>query len=56
MTNIATLDVVISRYTRNTDWSEKFRAICPQREIKIYDKENPENPYNVPITPTKKNA
>jgi hypothetical protein len=41
------INVVVSRYNRNTDFVKKLEKYdtC----IMIYDKENPLNPYNVPI-------
>ena len=39
--------VVISRYNRDVSWSERFRDVAPVH-IRVYDKCNPENPYNVP--------
>ena len=46
---VGSLEVVVSRYNRNTDWCEKFKTITPNCHIRIYDKENPSNPYNVPV-------
>jgi hypothetical protein len=43
------IDIVVSRYKKNTDWVEKFKLRYSNIDVKIYDKENPNNPYNVPI-------
>jgi hypothetical protein len=42
------MNIVISRYNRDTSWSAKFVKVCPDANIMIYDKEKPENPFNVP--------
>ena len=44
------VDVVVSRYNRPTEWTERFYQ--PHRDrvrVLIYDKETPSNPYNIPI-------
>lgn len=43
------MNIVISRYNKDTSWSEKFKNICPTCNIMVYDKENPNNKYNVPV-------
>lgn len=43
------MNIVVSRYNRDTSWTEKFKVIFPDSNIMIYDKEKPENPYNVPV-------
>lgn len=40
------IDCVVSRYKRNVDFVHKLRNI---NRCCIYDKETPENPYNVPV-------
>ena len=40
------INCVVSRFRRNTDWVYKLENIS---NFMIYDKENPENPYNVPL-------
>ena len=40
------IDCVVSRYKRNVDWVQKLKNI---NRCCIYDKETPENPYNVPV-------
>jgi hypothetical protein len=40
------INCVVSRYNRNVDWVHKFKNI---NKIYIYDKENPDNPYNIPV-------
>ena len=42
------INIVISRWKNNTDWSEKFKDIANVK-ILIYDKENPKNIYNIPV-------
>jgi hypothetical protein len=37
--------IVISRHRRNVDFKSKFNDV----EVFVYDKENPANPYNVPL-------
>jgi len=41
------IDIVVSRYNRNTDWLSKLKKY--NTNIIVYDKENPSNIYNVPI-------
>jgi len=43
------INVVVSRYKKNTDWTNSLRLEKYNTNIMIYDKENPSNPYNVPI-------
>ena len=43
------MNIVVSRYKRDTSWTEKFKEFAPDANIMVYDKENPENPYNVPV-------
>lgn len=40
------IDCVVSRYKKNTDWVYNLRNI---NKYYIYDKENPENKYNIPV-------
>ena len=40
------IDCVVSRYKKNVDWVYKLNNI---KNIFIYDKETPENPYNIPV-------
>jgi hypothetical protein len=40
------ISCVVSRYNRNVDWVYKLKNI---NKIYIYDKENPDNPYNIPV-------
>lgn len=42
------INVVISRYNRDTAWAERFHTVAPVH-IMVYDKCNPDNPYNVPV-------
>jgi len=42
------MNIVVSRYNRDTSWTEKMKKVCPHANILVYDKENPQNPYNVP--------
>ena len=44
-------DIVVSKYNRNVDWANKFREIngIEIRNILIYEKEKPENKYNIPV-------
>ena len=42
-----TLFVCVSRFHKNTDWTERFRNIVSK--VLVYDKENTDNPYNVPV-------
>jgi hypothetical protein len=41
------INIVVSRYKKNTDFVKKLKKY--NTNIMIYDKENPSNPYNVPI-------
>jgi len=41
------INIVVSRYKKNTDFTEKLEKY--NTNIMIYDKENPNNPYNVPV-------
>jgi hypothetical protein len=41
------INIVVSRYKKDTSWTEKFNKY--DTNIMIYDKENPNNEYNVPI-------
>ena len=43
------MNIVVSRYKRDTSWTEKFKEFAPEANIMVYDKETPENPYNVPV-------
>lgn len=43
------MNIVVSRYKRDTSWTEKFKQFVPDANIMVYDKETPENPYNVPV-------
>jgi hypothetical protein len=36
--------VVVARYKEDTSWTKRVKYPCL-----VYDKENPENPYNVPV-------
>jgi len=38
-------NIVVSRYKKNVDWVYKIKNV----NILVYDKETPENPYNVPV-------
>ena len=40
------MNIVVSRYNKNIDWVYRFKG---ENKIFIYDKENPENPYNIPV-------
>ena len=40
------IDVVVSRYKRNVDFVYKLPNV---NKVIIYDKENEENPYNIPV-------
>jgi len=40
------ITVVVSRYNKNVDFVNKFPSDV---KICVYDKENPKNPYNVPV-------
>jgi hypothetical protein len=42
------IEIVVSRYNNNTDWTKYYYDIHPCI-IKIYDKNNSENPYNIPV-------
>ena len=42
------INVVVSRYQRNTDFVEELTNVAPVN-IMVYDKCKPENPYNVPV-------
>jgi len=41
------INVVVSRYKKNTDWVESLKKYNTQ--IMIYDKETPTNIYNIPV-------
>ena len=43
---MTTINCVISRYNKNVDWVYRLNNI---NKIFIYDKENPGNPYNIPV-------
>ena len=43
---MTTINCVVSRYKKNVDWVYRLNNI---NKIFIYDKENPGNPYNVPV-------
>jgi len=43
------INIIVSRYQRNTDWTEKFQRSYKDVSVLVYDKENPENPHNVPV-------
>jgi len=40
------INIVVSRYKKNTEWTQKLQKY--NTNIMIYDKENPENKYNIP--------
>ncbi len=40
------INCVVSRFNKNVDWVYRFKNI---NKICIYDKENPENEYNIPV-------
>lgn len=40
------INCVVARYKKNTDWVYKLKNI---NNYYIYDKENPENKYNIPV-------
>lgn len=40
--------VVCARYNRNVDFLSRIKEVAPVNII-VYDKENPENPHNVPV-------
>jgi hypothetical protein len=40
------INCVVSRYKKNTDWCYKLKNI---NKFYIYDKETPENEYNIPV-------
>lgn len=40
------ISCVVSRYKKNVDWVYQFQHV---KDVFIYDKETPENPYNVPV-------
>jgi hypothetical protein len=40
------INCVVSRYKKNVDWIYKLKNI---NEFYVYDKENPENEYNIPV-------
>ena len=40
------INCVVSRYRRNTDWVYNLKNI---NKFYIYDKETPENEYNIPV-------
>jgi hypothetical protein len=42
-------NIVVARYTKNTDFVNKFKKLYENIDILIYDKENPDNEYNIPI-------
>ena len=42
------INVVVSRYNRNIDFVETLRDVAPVN-LMVYDKEKPENPFNVPV-------
>jgi hypothetical protein len=44
--NQGTIYACVARYDKNTDWTERLPNIS---RILVYDKENPENPYNIPV-------
>ena len=43
---MTTINCVVSRYNKNVDWVYRLNNI---NKIFIYDKENPGNPYNIPV-------
>jgi hypothetical protein len=43
---MTTFNCVVARYNKNVDWVYKLDNI---KNIFIYDKETPENPYNIPV-------
>lgn len=40
------INCVVSRYNKNVDWAYKLKNI---NKLYIYDKETPENEYNIPV-------
>jgi len=40
------INIVVSRYKKNTDWTQTIQKY--NTNIMIYDKENPDNKYNIP--------
>ena len=40
------MNIVVSRYNKNVDWVYRLKG---ENKIFIYDKETPENPYNIPV-------
>lgn len=42
--------IVISRYDKSTEWSNRFYDVVADAvRVIVYDKERPENPYNIPV-------
>ena len=41
------INIVVSRYKKNTDFIKKLEKY--NTNIMVYDKENPNNPYNIPV-------
>jgi hypothetical protein len=39
-----TVVVVVARYKEDTEWTKRVKYPCV-----VYEKENPENPYNIPV-------
>jgi hypothetical protein len=42
------IDVVVSRYKKDTSFAHRLSEVAPVNVME-YDKERPENPYNVPV-------
>ena len=40
------MNIVVSRYNKKVDWVYRLKG---DNKIFIYDKETPENPYNIPV-------
>jgi hypothetical protein len=40
------MNIVVSRFRKNVDWVYRLNG---ENNVMIYDKENPQNPYNVPL-------
>lgn len=40
------MNIVVSRYNKKVDWVYRLKG---ENKIFIYDKETPENPYNIPV-------
>ena len=44
--NQGTIYACVARYDKNTDWTARLWNVS---RVLVYDKENPNNPYNVPV-------